>query len=408
MTITFISNYINHHQIPFCDACYQNLHEDFHFIQTQPMEEERIAMGWHTDGTDLQYVLCLYEEEEKCRRLIMESDILIAGWSGREDLVTERLKAKKPVIRVSERLYREGQWKAVSPRGLIRKYKEHTRFRKEKAYLLCAGAYVPSDFHLIRAYPGKMYKWGYFPQTVRYTQEEWESLKPDDGVLHIVWAGRFIPLKHPEFMVRLARVLTEHTELWTDKENEFSDFRIHMAGSGEMEEELRKQAKETGIEDKLVFYGFLSPEKVRKVMEGCHIHVFTSNFLEGWGAVVNEAMNSGCAEVVNAEVGAAPYLIRHGENGLVYQGGSFEKMAEAVIYLASHGGERRAMGRAAYETVTGLWNAEHAAKELIRFAGEILTGEPAPAGEGPLSIAPVIAPGKMYDRMTKAYKERKS
>ena len=44
MTITFISNYINHHQIPFSNACYELLKEDYHFIQTQPMEEERLPM----------------------------------------------------------------------------------------------------------------------------------------------------------------------------------------------------------------------------------------------------------------------------------------------------------------------------------------------------------------------------
>ena len=40
MKTTFVSNYINHHQIPFCDALYRRLGEDFTFIQTEPMEEE--------------------------------------------------------------------------------------------------------------------------------------------------------------------------------------------------------------------------------------------------------------------------------------------------------------------------------------------------------------------------------
>lgn len=395
MTITFISNYINHHQIPFCNACYEKLSDDFCFIQTQPMEQERIDMGWHPDAAALPYVLCLYEEEEACRKLIMDSDILIAGWSGREDLILERLEKGKPVIRISERLYREGQWKAISPKGLLQKYKEHTRYRKEKVYLLCAGAYVPSDFHIIRAYPGKMYRFGYFPETVHYSEDQWEKLKPSDGVLHIVWAGRFIPLKHPEMMIGLAKVLKEQN----------IDFRIHMAGSGEMEEELKKSAKEEGVLENLIFYGFLPPEKVRRIMENSHIHVFTSNHLEGWGAVVNESMNSGCVVVANVEAGAVPYLISHGENGMVYQEGNFDEMAKEVLYLATHKKERESMGRAAYETITKLWNAEHAATELLRFAEEILRGEPTPAREGPLSKAPVIAPKKMYRLMTEKQSE---
>ncbi|MBO5056384.1 MAG: glycosyltransferase family 4 protein [Lachnospiraceae bacterium] len=399
MTVTFISNYINHHQIPFSNACYQRLGAGFHFIQTEPMEQERIAMGWQTDGTSLPYVVCLYEEEARCRQLIMESDILIAGWTEREDLIGERLKAGRATIRLSERLYREGQWKAISPKGLIRKYKDHTRYRKDNVYLLCAGAYVPSDFHIIRAYPGKMYKWGYFPETVHYTFAQWESLKPFGDTLEIVWAGRFIPLKHPEFMIRLAKFLKEKRQLWAGREGGFQDFRIHMVGSGEMEAELKRQAAEEEVEEKLVFYGFRKPEEVRKIMEGCHIHVFTSNYLEGWGAVVNEAMNSGCAEVANVQTGAAPYLVRHGVNGFVYPEGSFEKMAEKVLLLAGDKEKCRKMGRAAYETITGLWNAEHAADELLRFAKGILEGKAEPAGEGPLSPAPVIAPGKMYGIM---------
>lgn len=389
MTVTFISNYINHHQIPFSNACYQRLGSCFCFIQTEPMEQERIAMGWNPQGTGLPYVVCLYEQEERCRRLILESDVLIAGWTEREDLIGARLETGKETIRISERLYREGQWKAISPRGLIKKFRDHTRYRKNPAYLLCAGAYVPSDFHIIGAYPGKMYRWGYFPETVCYTKEQWESLKPEDGKVHLVWAGRFIPLKHPEFMIRLAGVLKEQGK----------SFHIHMVGSGEMEEELKQQAKAGKIEDTITFYGFLKPEKVRQIMEQSHIHVFTSNHLEGWGAVVNEAMNSGCAEVVNVQVGAAPYLITDGENGLVYRDGSFEKMAEAVLYLADHPDVRKRMGRRAYETITTLWNAEHAAEELIRFSEGILQGKEEPAKEGPLSMAPVIAPDKMYRYM---------
>lgn len=393
MTITFISNYINHHQLPFCNACYGLLGEGFHFVQTEPMEQERIDMGWDAKSSALTFVSCLYEEEEYCRKLIWECDVLLAGWTEREELIGERLQAGKPVIRISERLYREGQWKAVSPKGLLRKYREHTRYRNKDAYLLCAGAYVPSDFHIVRAYPDKMYRWGYFPETVHYTEEQWKSLKPDTGTLEIVWAGRFIPLKHPEFMVRLAEALKKR------KSKGFTDFHIHMVGSGEMEADLRNMAKKAQVEEKLTFYGFTEPKKVRRIMEKCHIHIFTSNYLEGWGAVVNEAMNSGCAEIVNVQTGAAPYLLKHGENGLVYPNGDFEKMAELVAELSDHPTKIRKMGRAAYETITGLWNAEHGAAELVRFAEGILKGKAEPAKEGPLSPAPVIAPKKMYERM---------
>ena len=85
MIITFVSNYINHHQIPFCDAMYRAPGSEFHFIQTQPMAQERVQMGWSADLKKTPYVSLLYEDEAGCRELIRSSDIVLLGWSGRED-----------------------------------------------------------------------------------------------------------------------------------------------------------------------------------------------------------------------------------------------------------------------------------------------------------------------------------
>lgn len=398
MTITFVSNYINHHQIPFSNACYRELEEGYHFIQTEPMEEERIAMGWGKEVDELPYVKYLYEEAQVCRELILESDIVIFGWIRREDLldvtamIEERLSMGKSSLRVSERLYREGQWKAISPKGLVRKYKDHTRFRHSQVGLLCAGAYVASDFHIVRAYPNKMFRFGYFPETKHYTEHELANKKEKDGKLHIVWAGRFMPLKHPEFAVRIGEELRD----------EGREFHIHMAGSGELEELIKEQVREKGLEEAFTFYGYTEPAKVREIMERCHIHLFTSNYLEGWGAVVNEAMNSGCAVVANVETGAAPYLIRHGENGLVYHS-SYEDFAAQVKKLAADRNRIWRMGWAACQTIADKWNAEHAAKELLRFCGDLLEkGKMIPAKEGPFSTAPVVSPGKMYGKLISA------
>lgn len=49
MKLIFVSNYFNHHQLPFCDALYELLEGDFCFLQTQPMEEERVKMAWQAE-----------------------------------------------------------------------------------------------------------------------------------------------------------------------------------------------------------------------------------------------------------------------------------------------------------------------------------------------------------------------
>lgn len=403
MIVTFLSNYINHHQIPFCNACYELWGQGFHFVQTRPMEQERLSMGWSDQGQGLPYVSCLYEQEEACRRLVLESDVLLAGWSDQEELVQQRLQEGKLTVRISERLYREGQWKAISPKGLWHKYKEHIRFRNSPAYLLCAGAYVASDFHLIGAYPGKMFKWGYFTQLRTYQEGELASKKGRDGKVHIAWAARLIPLKHPEYVIRLAKDLKELAGKGYFGNTEFH---LDLIGGGELEPQIRELAHREQVSELCTFHGFQTPDKVRDLMEQSDIFLFTSNYLEGWGAVVNEAMNSGCAVVASLQAGAVPYLIEHGVNGLAYPDGDYESMKKQVCRLISDSSMRAELGRKAYHTIRDLWNADHAAKALSEFLlGLMDTGELHVCKEGPLSVAPVLSMKKLNRELKR--KERR-
>lgn len=400
MKVVFISNYINHHQKPFCDAMYKRLKDDFVFIQSEPMEQERINMGWDTSLTSLPYVKLMYECEDECRRLIMDADVLLAGWTLRTDVVMARMEQGKITVRIFERIYREGQWKMLSPRGLVAKYKEHVRFRKNKAYLLCCGAYVASDFKLIHAYPDKMFKFGYFPETKEYDLKKLFYNKNSDGVINILFAGRFMKLKHPEFMIRLAKDLRDENDKRISKGMEqLPGFKIHMVGAGELEESLKNMVKENHLEDIVKFYGFLQPNEVRTIMERCHIHVFPSNHLEGWGAVVNEAMNSACAVVACAEAGAVPFLIKQWKNGVAFNGENYNSMKEAVMYLLTNEHDREQIGRNAYETITTKWNADNAADSLLGMMDGWLEDKDDSPVDGPLSKAVPVSPGRMFEYM---------
>ena len=388
MKLTFVSNYINHHQIPVSTVLYEKLGMNYCFIQTEVMEAERAAMGWGINREELPYLKCYYEEPEVCKALIMESDVVVFGGVEDERYIAERLAAGKPVIRYSERLYREGQWKAVSPRGLLKKYKDHTRYRNKEVYLLCSGAYVASDFHIVRSYPDKMYKWGYFTETKQYDVDKLLQNKPGrkGTPVEILFAGRFLPLKHPEYALALAKRLREKN----------IDFHLTMVGGGELESFLQEQAAKEDLADYVTFTGFQKPEIVRDYMEKADIFLMTSNYLEGWGAVINEAMNSGCAVIADAKIGAVPFLIEHEKNGMVYSDGNLEEFLSYGQKLAEDTVLRQRLGRNAYDTIVSFWNPEFAAKSLLTFAEGILAGRRDINEEGPLSKALVISPGKGY------------
>lgn len=382
MKVTFVSNYINHHQIPLSNVLYEYLGTDYTFIQGEPMEEERIRMGWNPKEVP-EYVRFSYEEPEECARLVLESDIVI--WGGLEDetMLQPRLALKKPVFRYSERLYKSGQWKAISPRGLRKKYLDHTRYRKERMYLLCAGAYVASDFHIVRAYPDKMFTWGYFPECRQYDIEKlWQEKEYTPQKKEILWAARFIDWKHPELVIHFAEELRKQRQ----------DFHITMLGNGELFSETENLIREKKLEEYVTLGGSKSPEEVRTAMEKAPIFLMTSDRLEGWGAVMNEAMNSGCAVIANRMTGAAPYLIQPGKNGYYYQRGTVAELISLIEPLLEEKEHCKRIGTEAYRTIAKLWNARVAGERLLRIFEDVVAGrEPKSCWEsGPCSKAEII------------------
>lgn len=388
MKITFISNYINHHQIPLANELYSVLGDDYRFIQTEPMEEERVQMGWGAEVNEIPYLLYFYEKPEECKKLVLESDVVVFGGVEDESYIKPRLAAGLFTIRCSERIYKEGQWKMISPRGLIKKYQDHVRYRKKEVYLLCAGGYVADDFRLIGAYPNKKMKWGYFVEKYNYDLQALFSLKTENKEPVILWVGRMIDLKHPEYAVHMAAELKKQGK----------KFKLQFIGDGEKKEEIVTLVKNLNVEDCVEFLGFMSPKKVRKQMETADILLMTSNRIEGWGAVVNEAMNAGCVVVASHIVGSAPYLIKHEENGLVFKAGNYTSLTNEMLKIIDNTSYRKKMGMAAYETIDTLWNPSTAAKRFIEFCNTKVVDR---YQEGPCSKAVPVREKRMYRKMVK-------
>lgn len=381
MKLIFVSNYFNHHQQPMSDRLYKLCSESggsYTFMQTEAMEEERIRMGWGEVFRNTPYLANYWENPEECQRKINEADAVIFGGTDDESYIQTRLKQGLPVWRYSERLYKNGRYKFISPRGLCKKFLDHTRYGIKRVYLLCAGAYVAGDFRLVLAYPGKKHRFGYFPTCKKYDLDELMAKKSfrKSGRITLFWAARMIDWKHPEVVLKLAAEL---------KRTGYS-FRLLMAGGGEMEESMHRLAADLQVEDVVTFLGNQNPDIVRKYMEECDIYLTTSDSGEGWGAVINEAMNSGCAVVANKSMGAAPYLIRHRQNGFLYRNGHEEELYSSVKKLMDDAALREQVGRAAYQTISGLWNSDVAAERLFECIQAELSGQKGPEyKEGPVS-----------------------
>ena len=148
-----------------------------------------------------------------------------------------------------------------------------------------------------------------------------------------------------------------------------------MIGNGSMRSQLLEMIKENDLIDVITILDFMSPKKVREYMEKANVYLFTSDFGEGWGAVLNEAMNSGCAVVVSDAVGAAPFLIKDGENGFIYHYGDDDEILNIIERLLNNQSLFEKIGINAYLTIDKEWNANIAASNFINLCFNLMRNE---------------------------------
>ena len=378
MKIVFVSNYFNHHQKPFCEEMYRRFGADFTFISTTVMREERKKLGYaQNDFPD--YVLLSYkskQQQETAASLIEEADVVIVG-SAPDEMLIKRIRNGKLIFRYSERPFKK---KISFPKKLYHSFRFRQRnLFKKNVYMLCAGAYVACDYADIGMYKNRMYRWGYFPSVKEYDTDRLMSEKKHNVLM---WCGRFIDWKHPDDAIRLAKQLKEIGY----------EFRLNMVGTGVMEEELKQLVKEYRLEESVFFLGSMPPDQVRAYMEEAGIYIFTSDRQEGWGAVLNESMNSGCAVVASHAIGSVPFLLEDGKNGYIYKSGNIDMLFEKVKYLLDYPKEACRIGKNAYETVVNEWNAKVASERFVQLVDCIQRGEKFPVlyKNGPISKTDIV------------------
>ena len=376
-SIVFLSNYYNHHQSSVARKL-NELCDDYVFVETGKISAERMKLGWNNEEKP-EYVWIYNVYKNECDEKIRNADVVICG-SAPDELIEKRLKSGKLTFKYSERFYKTGFPLKKYLRNAAAAWLHHGRFQKYPIYMLCASAYTSADCAKFGNYKNRCYKWGYFPEVKRY--ENIERIINSKKKNSILWVGRFIDWKHPDTAVRIAKRL---------KENGYA-FEMNIIGTGTMEQKLKNMISDYNLENEVHMLGSMKPEKIREYMEQSQIYLFTSDRNEGWGAVLNESMNSGCAIVASHAIGSVPFLLKNSENGLIYKDGDEEDLYKKVKLLLDKPDLCRQYAANAYSTIINEWNAETAAKRFIELTGSILSGNKRQDlfNDGPCSKAEIL------------------
>ena len=380
MTFAFVSCYLSVHQVPICEELYRRLGEGFHYISVDRIPAWRLNSGYRDLDLDYPFVIRAYEDEKKALAIAENCDVLMIG-SAPDKYIKNRLSKNKLTIRCSERLYKNGVNAKLFPRAVGSALLRYHRYINKRLYMLCASAYTAVDCIRFGCYKGKMFKWGYFPETIEYDYNFLLNQKKH-GAVNILWVGRLIDWKHPEMAIEAADYLRKKR----------ISFQMTIVGTGEMTTTIAEAIMQKDLDDAVHLIGAIPVSEVRHYMEKANIFLFTSDRREGWGAVVNEAMNSGCAVIGCDAAGSVPFLIHDGVNGLTFHAGDQAKLNMNIEKVVTRPELCRALGQNAYCTITNEWNAKIAVERLLELIRNDMKS-PEAFVDGPCSVASII-----YDR----------
>ena len=386
-TYCFISNYLTPHQLPFCLAMQRETENHFVFIETEELPEERRRLGYPLLGEQYDFVINATQSEEnqqKALQVAVESDVVIIG-SASDAYIKKRLKDNKLTFRFSERIFKKRNF---DPLRWLKYTLKNFKYKNKNLFYLLSSAYAPHDYKRCGVKREKMFKWGYFPEVAKDVSQE--IIKESNNC---VWVGRFLDWKHPEDAVNAVIRLRK----------EGYDVELDLVGSGEMQDILQTVIKENDAQAYVRFAGNQPYDKVREYMRNAGIFLFTSDYNEGWGAVLNEAMDSGCIVVASHAAGSVPFLIENEKNGFVYTSENQEQLIETLKCILDKKVEAEQVARLARETVATEWNANRATEKLLAFCDAFFAGDykKGICENGILSYAKAIPQKKMYQQIAK-------
>lgn len=379
MKIAFVSNFLNHHQLHLCNQFYKHC-DEFYFIATEEIPLDRLNMGYEDMNSKYPYVIKMYENsylEDVAYYIIKIMDVVIFGACSPK-LIEFRMRRNRLSFIYTERFLKKGLWYKFIPSTRKKIQDRVVKYKNKNLHVLCASAYTSYDLYLC-GFENKCYKWGYFTEVPRLNKKELMK-KKDKSHCKILWVGRLINGKRTKDIIFMAKKLMMHNY----------DFTINIIGSGNYERQLRMLVRFLGLSEKVHFLGSMTPDNVKKYMEEANIFLFTSNFKEGWGAVINEAMSCGCAVVASHAAGSVPYLIEHKKNGLIYQSGNINDLYNKVSKLIKNPKLQHRYGINAYDTMANTWSPEVAANRFIELSKNLLCGKQKYYSHGPCSKAHII------------------
>lgn len=147
-----------------------------------------------------------------------------------------------------------------------------------------------------------------------------------------------------------------------------SNVKFLIAGDGENRGNLKNLARELGIEDKIIFAGFIND--IYSFINFIDINVLSSRSESFPYVLLEGALMK--KPTVSSAVGGIPDLIKDGETGLLFESENHSQLAGCILELISDREKRESFGMALYKRATENFSNESLAQTHVDIYNAIL------------------------------------
>jgi len=307
MTVALYTNIISPHQLPLAAELAKLVgYDNYTYVYSDAFHKERAAMGWN----DAASVRCVKDDEPQARQVLEDCDVLICGHRAL-DLMERRCRRGKRTFYASERwfkpipiplvsrafnVYLTGRVRLLHP-DYMRMVRRFVALANGSPCfcLLPYGVHALRDFSRMGIPKGKLTLWGYFVTPSSGAGNRPKCGFSDGRRLRILWVGRMMALKNVDTVLRAVRNLV------------CRGCPVELTVVGDGAECHRLLALARGLP--VVFKPSVPIADVRTIMHEHDVYVFPSNGMDGWGAVVSEALEEGMVVFGSEEAGATATLL---------------------------------------------------------------------------------------------------
>jgi glycosyltransferase involved in cell wall biosynthesis len=181
---------------------------------------------------------------------------------------------------------------------------------------LAVSDFAVEYFKSLGAKIDKIYRYGYF-RTVNVNKK----LNSDSSIISLIFVGQLIERKGILLLLEAIRVIAE------TKHN----FHLNVIGTGKLASILKEFIDKHQLQNRITLLGVIQSENIVNYIGKADLLILPSIF-DGWGMVVNEAMQSRVPVLISDQCGAKE-LINHRKNGLIFNGNNLSSLTENIDYF---------------------------------------------------------------------------